>query len=238
MPRTKCRTPKDPQAPLQEAVSAAPCRSRHGTRWVREGATAQLLILSALLLAPLLSACARETVPAAAPAAPGIAPELVADYLHEVIQADRTTYARQVVERLQDQEGVIKASEHFREEKALPLPAQMLRMAAQLVAQPATPGKPPGFHYALISNWAINKANLPKTDFERRGLATVVAHRERPATGYEVVGGRRLFIALYADVAVSPACINCHNRHPESPRHDFAPGDVMGGVVIALPVGG
>ena len=43
-------------------------------------------------------------------------------------------------------------------------------------------------------------------------------------------------VALYPDVAVSDACVNCHNGNAESPRHDFKRGEVMGAVVIALPV--
>jgi Protein of unknown function (DUF3365) len=161
----------------------------------------------------------------------GLAPAQVVDYIHTVIQADRTTYARQVVERLQDRDHVIRASEHFDEDKALPLPAQMLRMGAQLASRQGS------FHYSLISEWAINKANLPKTDFERQGLQAVAARPASPYTGYQTAGGHRYFSALYPDLAVSSACVRCHNSHPQSPRHDFKEGDVMGGVVISLPLG-
>lgn len=41
---------------------------------------------------------------------------------------------------------------------------------------------------------------------------------------------------MYADVAVAEACIDCHNKHDESPRHDFKLDDVMGGVVIRIPL--
>jgi hypothetical protein len=186
-------------------------------------------IVAAACLLLGLYGCARQE-DTAAPRRGELSPARVAGYIHTVIQADRTTYAKQVVERLQDQEKVIKASEHFKEEKSLPLPAQMLRMGAQLAAEQG------GFRYSLISAWAINKANLPKTDFERQGLAAVAAHSERPFSGYQSVAGKRYFMALYADVAVSPACVRCHNGHPESPRHDFKEGDVIGGIVIALPV--
>jgi hypothetical protein len=162
--------------------------------------------------------------------APGVPPERVAAYLHAVIEADRATYAEQVVHRLQDQERVIKASERFKEEKTLPLPSQMLRLAAKR-AQEKGP-----FRYALISQWAINKANLPQTDFEREGLAAVAKAPESSFSRYDDVAGRRYFMALYPDRAVSEACVQCHNDHPESPRHDFQRGDVMGGIVIALPM--
>jgi uncharacterized protein DUF3365 len=163
-------------------------------------------------------------------AAAGVPPERVADYLHAVIEADRATYAEQVVHRLQDVEKVIRSSERFKEEKALPLPSQMLRMGSKRA------GEKGRFRYALISEWAINKANLPRTDFERQGLAALVKAPEQPFTRYETSGGQRYFMALYADRAVSEACTNCHNGHPESPRHDFKQGEVMGGVVIALPL--
>src|SRR5690348_7521398 len=94
----------------------------------------------------------------------------VADYVHTTIQADRATYAEQVVHRLQNVEHVIKASEKFHEDKALPLPSQMLRMGAKAVAG-SNQGK---LRYALISEWAINKANKPKTEFEQKGLKALV----------------------------------------------------------------
>jgi hypothetical protein len=154
---------------------------------------------------------------------------LAADYIHKVIAADRATYATQVVQRLQDEERVITADEHFKENKALPLPAQMLRMGAQRASESG------GLRYSLISKWAINKTNLPRTDFERHGLEAVAAQPDRAFKEYQDVKGVRYFMAIYADKAVSPACVNCHNHHSESPRHDFHEGDVMGGIVIAFP---
>jgi hypothetical protein len=176
------------------------------------------------LLALALAAACRRAGP------PGVPPERVADYLHAIIEADRATYAEQVVNRLQNVEKVLTASEHFKEEKTLPLPSQMLRMSAKRVQE-----KGP-FRYALISEWAINKANLPKTDFEREGLAAAAKTPDQPYGRYQSTGGQRYFMALYADRAVSQACVECHNHHPQSPRHDFKQGEVMGGVVIALPV--
>jgi hypothetical protein len=37
-------------------------------------------------------------------------------------------------------------------------------------------------------------------------------------------------------MGVSPVCISCHNEHKDSPRKDFKLGDVMGGVVIRIPL--
>lgn len=171
--------------------------------------------------------CGRNTAEAASS---GLPPEKVADLIHTVVQADRTVYADQVVQRLQNVEGVIKATEHFEIEKTLPLPAQMLRMGAQKASESGE------LRYSLISLWAINKANAPKTDVERAGLEAVAREPDQPYRAYQTVNGKRYFVGVYADQAVSPACVKCHNEHPESPRRDFTPGDVMGAVVITLPL--
>lgn len=156
----------------------------------------------------------------------------VADYVHTVIEADRTTYAEKVVHRLQNVDKVIEASESFEEQHALPLPSQMLRMAAATAAR-KNQGK---LRYALISEWAINKANMPKTDFEKAGLKALAKNPERPYRGLQTAGPQRYFAALYPDRAVSQACVDCHNAHPESPRSDFTLGEVMDDVAMTLQV--
>lgn len=175
-----------------------------------------------LLAALMTVSCSRSPA--------GLPPEQVADYIHTVIEADRTVYTREVVNRLQNEAKVIEASEHFREEKTLPLPSQMLRMGAQLSSERG------GVRYALISQWPINRANGAKTEFEEAGLKALMTDPSKPYTKYETVAGKRYFMALYPDKAVASACVSCHNQHPESPRKDFKMGDVMGGVVIALPL--
>ena len=45
-----------------------------------------------------------------------------------------------------------------------------------------------------------------------------------------------MFETVYADVAVTTACIECHNTYPNSPKKDFKAGDVMGGLVISFPL--
>ena len=163
----------------------------------------------------------------------GISPQLMADALHAVMEADRTVYARHVAHRLQNEEGVIRVSEHWQEEKALPLPSQMFRMGAELVAQETDL-----FTYSLLSKWPINKRNAPKTEVEETGLEAVAENPAEPFYGTESLGGVGYFTAVYADVAVSPACVTCHNAHKDSPRGDFELGETMGGVVIRIPLAG
>src|SRR5262249_61727485 len=55
---------------------------------------------------------------------PGIPPETVADYIHAVIEADRTFYTVHVVERMQKQGGAPAAENWRAKKKNLPRPAQ------------------------------------------------------------------------------------------------------------------
>lgn len=178
------------------------------------------LIATALLASSLSSLASAE-----------ITPQRMADAIYAVIESDRAVYTQQVVNRLQNEDEVITADEHWKEEQALPLPAQMLRMGAEGVAK-----RNAGFTYALLSEWPINSQNAPKTPMEKEGLAFVRKNLGKNFYGTEELGGKKYFTAVYADMAVSEACVKCHNDHIDSPKTDFKLGDIMGGVVMRIPV--
>ncbi len=159
----------------------------------------------------------------------GIEPQVMADALHAVMAADRAVYTKMVVNRLQNEEKVIKASEHWKDDKALPLPAQMFRMGAEEFHKAN-----PDLSYSLLSQWPINKQNAPKTEGEKAGLKSVTESADKNFYTSETLGGREYFTAVYADKAVAPACVDCHNSHTESAKRDFKLNDVMGAVVIRI----
>lgn len=164
-----------------------------------------------------------------AAAADGVSYKELADALHAVMDSDRTIYTRMVVNRLQNEEKVIKASEHWKDDKALPLPAQMFRFGSEMVAE-----KQKMFTYSLLSEWPVNKQNAPRTPVETAGLKAVAANSKQPFYKEETIGGKKYFTAVYPDIAISPACVSCHNGHKDTPRTDFKLGDVMGGVVLRI----
>lgn len=182
-------------------------------------------ISTCLLSQWVFSAVGKETDPLK-----GIPPELVAEYIHNVVQADRTFYETEIVERMQTR-GIVFASENWRLSGDLPLPAQFLIESGKLAAEQGN-----GIRVRLISNWALNKRNRPSTEFERTGLTKILANPDRPYTGATTEGGVRVFQALYPDKAVSQRCADCHNVHKDSPKRDFKTGDVMGGVLLTIPL--
>ena len=160
----------------------------------------------------------------------GVPPDLVAEYIHAVIQADRSIYSTHVVEQLQERKVAV-AAEDWKEKGALPLPAQFLQMAGQEVQ-----GLGLGLHVRLSSLGPIYTKNGPVDQFERAGLEAVAKNPRKPYTGIITEGDRRYFKAIFADRAVSMACVICHNSHPLSARRDYKLYDVMGGIIISFPV--
>ena len=125
----------------------------------------------------------------------GIPPEVVVDYLHKIIEANRSIYTEHVVNRL-GESGSIKTSENWQKENNLPLPAQMLRMAAEASSQDGT------ITYRLISPWNINDGQSPKTEFEKKGMENVIK-TGKPFKELQIVNGNQYFSAIYPDKAVS-----------------------------------
>ena len=169
---------------------------------------------------------------------PTISAKAMADALHLVMDSDRTIYTRKIVNRLVKKEKVIKASEHFEDDKALVLPAQMFRFGSELVAKRAEKLDDVNFSYSLQSLWPINAQNAPKTDVEKEGLKFIAENKGENFYAEETLGGKSYFTAIYADVGVAPVCVSCHNDHKDTPKRDFKLGDVMGGVVIRIPMDG
>jgi hypothetical protein len=217
-------------------------RSKNWTSWLRSKTFGLVALLSIMFIT--ISACSGGTTPAnqATTADVGISPELVTDYIHTVLEADRTAYTKHVVARLKKLEGKEKpdgvvdaeATEGWKETGGVPLPAQMFRLGSEIALEAGT------FTYGLISPWNINDAQGPKTEFETTAMNQVVETGE-PYKDYQEVGGQRYYSALYPDKAVAEACVSCHNEHPvhkeKYPDKVFALGDVMGGVMINLPLG-
>ena len=160
----------------------------------------------------------------------------MADALHLVMDSDRSVYTKKIVNRLVKKEKVIKASEHFEDDKALVLPAQMFRFGSELAMKRAEKLDDVDFSYTLQSLWPINKQNAPKTDAEKEGLKYVAENKGKNYYTTEKLGGKTNFPAIYADTGVAPVCVSCHNNPPDTPKKDFKLGDVMGGVVIRIPI--
>jgi hypothetical protein len=155
-----------------------------------------------------------------------------ADLVHAIVSANREAYSTLVVDRLAAREHVIAVSEHYVEQKCLPLPEQLFNLGAALAN-----GRTRTAGFALRSAWALNKANLPASQTEKTGLAMIAAGQER-FYGIETSGGAKTLVAIYPGKATGEACVSCHNQHEAASRRDFKTGDVIGGTVVRIPMPG
>ena len=151
-------------------------------------------------------------------------PQEMADALHSVIAADRQVFAG-YLEQYRSAESSASRNTQF------PIPAHLLRQASEAIQQ-----KGAEFHYVLRSLWPINPNSGPETATEKEGLKFVIEHPDSNYYSEESLGGRRYFTAVYPDRASMASCVDCHNQHNDSPKRDFKQGDVMGGMVVRVPL--
>ena len=158
----------------------------------------------------------------------GIPSRQVADMLYALALANRSVYTRDIVQRLgPSKESVIIATEHYIDKKGLPLPAQMFSLVTSEIDSS-------DYWLSLRSLTPINYANGPLTPLEEQGLQYVMANPDKAFYAEDDSAGQPSTVGIYADVATVEACVTCHNSHPQSPRHDFKLGDVMGGVIVRV----
>ena len=203
--------------------------------------TAGLIALAAAICFTAI-ACSGGGGGGSAQASEGVPPELVVDYIHTALAADRTAYTKHVVNRAKVLEGKeketgvldIEATEGWQQTDGIPLPAQMFRLGSELASEDGA------FTYNLISPWNINDSQAPKNEFEQIAMEKVIETGE-PYKDYQEIAGQKYFSGLYPDKAVAEACVTCHNTHPihleRYPDKQFEMGEVMGGIMINLPLG-
>ncbi len=162
---------------------------------------------------------------------PSLSPEIVADFIHAVVESHRAFYTAHVVEPLEEQ-GVVEAgAEWASQKKTIPLPVQVVNETSNMFSTKAT-----GLRYRLISLWPINPKNGPRDELDKNSLNAVRERPEKAITRIIKINNQPYLHAIYADIAVTHTCIDCHNSHPKSPKKDFQIGDVMGGLLIEFPI--
>ena len=144
----------------------------------------------------------------------------------------RTFYTAEVVPRAQ-KAGLRISHDFARREDTLPLPATFTRVIGEEIA-----AVHPGMNIRLYSDFPFPHRTASDTkldDFEREALEKLRKEPQTAVAQLENVQGRLSMRYAIADL-MCPACVNCHNTHPESPKTDWKIGDVRGVVEVTVPV--
>lgn len=107
-----------------------------------------------------------------------------------------------------------------------PLPALFLRRSAERLVRS---GSPIGLF--LGSDKPISPSNLFEGEQARR-FETI---RETREPEFFLDPDTQMYTAMFPDIAGARPCVACHNEHPDTPRTDWALGDVMGATTWILP---
>jgi adenylate cyclase len=125
----------------------------------------------------------------------------------------------------------LKFDEHWREPdvQAGPLPALFLRETARSLEKLDKQAARLGLF--LGSDFPIQPANR----FSGAAALAFSQMRKDRAPRFFFMEDVSLHAAMFPDLAVAQACIDCHNRHADSPKNDWQLDDVMGAVTWTYP---
>jgi adenylate cyclase len=138
----------------------------------------------------------------------------------------RELYTKEIVGK--GQEVGLSFDEKWRqpEIEAGPLPALFLRETAKSLER-----DPVRLGLFLGSDYPIAQANLFKGQqaevFDRMRVDRKAHHFFIEDLG--------LYTAMFPDPAVAPACVTCHNEHPDTPKRDWKLDDIMGATTWTYP---
>ena len=149
------------------------------------------------------------------------------------LMADRAYYATNVVGRIKAKWPDFRVdSDYEQTEGAIPLPATFVHEVSELLPEEA------GYAYRLVSKWPINKQHALKSDLEWRAWESLSQTPETPYYEFLPEGHRARLQYYVGDIATDHVCVECHNTYSDSDKPDFQVGDLLGALVISVPVSG
>lgn len=122
----------------------------------------------------------------------------------------------------------LKFDEHWRDAdlEAGPLPALFFRETAKSMEK-----SPVRLSLFLGSDYPIS----PDNRFEGLQQEKFQVLRQSRQAQFFYVPDTGLHTGMFADIAVAAPCIECHNKHEQSPKQDWRLNDVMGGATWMYP---
>ncbi|KKK62101.1 hypothetical protein LCGC14_3007680, partial [marine sediment metagenome] len=149
------------------------------------------------------------------------------------IVEDRKQYTKNIIVKLK-KDGIVDVHpnrDYTNIDGGIPLPATFVQEVSSKINEKGV------YSYDLLSKWNINKEKGLNTDFEKEAFDYLYNEKGEVFSRFMVHNGVYVLRYATADMASAEACVGCHNNHEESPRKDFKLGDVMGVLVVNIPIG-
>ena len=145
--------------------------------------------------------------------------------LNSVISSVRSYYASNVVGRVLAHPGTTQVVHNYEAVPgAIPIPATLSLELGKVISE-----QQHNITYRFVSDFPFkDRAPHQLDDFEQSSLQSL---RENPGQKNIVEATSSAFrdrVRLIAPIVMGPACVSCHNTHPDSPKRDWKVGDVRG----------
>lgn len=149
----------------------------------------------------------------------------------QALRQFRKLYTSEVVARIEGH-GIEITHNYKEKEGAIPLPATLSIILGKEISQVSKDST-----VKLFSDYPFpwRKGSGINDAFERDALASLREDPQQPYYRFEEYQGRwALRYAIADQMLVS--CVNCHNKHPDSPKTNWKVGDVRGVLEVIQPL--
>jgi PAS domain S-box-containing protein len=150
----------------------------------------------------------------------------------EAIATFRTLYTSEVVEAAK-KSGLIVSHDYREREGAIPLPATLSMELAKRLGEKES-GSTTSLYSPYPFPWRRNEGGL-QDDFALDAWESLSDDPTRPFYRIEDHQGGAVLRYATAD-RMRPACVGCHNTHPDSPKRDWKTGDLRGVLEVNYPI--
>lgn len=151
--------------------------------------------------------------------------------LNGLLESFRGYYSSNVIARIQSGENTVALHNYHEVEGAIPIPATLSIEMGEIISENTR-----GVGYRFVSDHPFSDREAYElSEFEYHAL-----HIFRDAENTQdmlITETGDLFdhqMVLATPVRMAPTCVECHNSHPDSPRHDWKVGDVRGLQIVQV----
>ncbi len=145
----------------------------------------------------------------------------------------RTLYTSEVVTTAK-QHGLEITHDYTTKENAIPLPATLSMLLGEKLGEHAS-GSKTMLYSPYPFPWRQKTGGL-RDHFMQQAWEFLGQNPDKPFYRFTEYDGRKTLRYATADV-MRPACIQCHNDHPDTPKNDWKTGDLRGVLEVDFPLG-
>lgn len=148
----------------------------------------------------------------------------------EQFKTIRAYYTKNVIKKVLAESSLKPSFNHKTEKNGVPLPATLIHDLSELLAEKGTILK-------LYSPFPFpNRKTRQLDEFGKAAWENLKANPEQPYVESYSKDGKTWVRVGVADTMVSDVCVGCHNSHPQTPKNDWALGDLRGVLEVNIPI--